>query len=106
MVGAEEGRHLVSRPLAFKLYEVCMWKVLDKELKPLPCQMFGFRTGRQCLDIVSFLVEGLWKAEEWDEKLFVIAMDVASASGAVRAEILGEALLKRGASVFCRGERT
>ena len=87
-------------PSQFKLYEVCMWKVLDKELKPLPSQMFGFRTGRQCLDIVSFLVEGLRKAEEWGEKLFVISVDVASDFDAVRAEILGDALLERGASVF------
>ena len=60
-----------------------MWKVLDKELKPLPSQLFGFRSGRQCLDIVSFLVESLRKAEEWNEKLFVILMDVASAFDSV-----------------------
>ena len=39
-------------PSLFKLLEVCLWKVLDKELRPLRCQMFGFRAGRQCLDIV------------------------------------------------------
>ena len=50
-------------PSLFKLSEVRLWKVLDKELRPLPCQKFGFRAGRQCLDIVSFLVEGLRKAE-------------------------------------------
>ena len=77
-----------------------MWKVLDKELKPLPGQLFGFRPGRKCLDVVSFLVEGLRKAEEWSEKLFVISMDVASAFDAVRADVLGDALLERGASVF------
>ena len=87
-------------PSLFKLYEVCMWEVLDQELKPLPSQNFGFRTGRQCLAIISFLVEGLRKAEEWSEKLFVISMDVASAFDAVRAEMLGDALLERGASVF------
>ena len=58
-------------PTLFKLYEICMCKVLDKELRPLPAELFGFRPGRQCLDIVSFLVEGLRKAEEWGEKLFV-----------------------------------
>ena len=77
-----------------------MWKVLDKELKPLPPQMFGFRPGRVCFDIVSFLVEGLRKAEERDEKLFVISMDVSSAFDTVRAEILEDALLLRSASVF------
>ena len=87
-------------PTLYKLYEICMWKVLDKELKPLPSQLFGFRPGRQCLDIVSFLVEGLRKPEEWNEKLFVISMDVASAFDSVRADILGDVLLQRGASAF------
>ena len=53
----------------YKLYELCMWKVLDEELQPLPSQLFGFRPGRQCLDIVFFLVESFRKAEEWGEKL-------------------------------------
>ena len=87
-------------PTLFKLCEICMWNVLDKELQPLPGQMFGFRPGRQCLDIVSILVKALRKAEEWGEKLCVVSMDVASAFDTVRAEILGEALLQRGASVF------
>ena len=52
--------------------------------------------GRQCLDIVSYLVEGLRKAEEWGEKLFV-SMDMASAFDAVRPELLGDAILSRGA---------
>ena len=68
-------------PSLIKLFEVCLWKVLDKELRPLPCQMFGFRAGRQCLDIVSFLAEGLRKAEEWEE-------------------LLEDAVLSRGGSVF------
>ena len=75
-------------------------KVLDKELQPLHCQMFGFRPGRQCLDVVSFLVESLRKAAEKGEKLFVVSMDVASAFDTVRAEILGDALQQRGASNF------
>ena len=83
-------------PTLYKLYELCMWKVLDKELRPLPYQLFGFRPGRQCLDIVSFLVDSLCKAEEWSEKLFVISMDVASAFDSVGAEMLGDALLERG----------
>ena len=76
-------------------------------LRPLPGQMFGFRPRRQCLDIVSFLVEELRIAEEWSEKLSVISMDVASAFDAVRAEILGDALLERGALRLlgsCRGK--
>ena len=73
-----------------------MWKVLDKELRPLPDQLFGLRPGRQCLDIVSFLVESLRQNEERGEKLFVISMDVASAFDSVRAEILGDG---------CGGER-
>ena len=80
-------------PTLYKLYEICMCKVLDKELKPLPSHLFRFRSGRQCLDIVSFLVEILRKAEEWNEKLFVVFMDVASAFDSVRADILGDVLL-------------
>ena len=71
---------------------------LAKELRPLPSQMFGFRSGRQCLDIVSYLVEGLRKAEEWGEKLFVVSMDVASAFDAIRPEILCDENL----NLFCR----
>ena len=84
----------------YRLYELCMWKVLDKELKPLPSQLFGFRPGRQCLDIVFFLVESLRKAEEWGEKLFVVSMDVASGFDSVRADILGDVVLERGAPAF------
>ena len=87
-------------PTLYKLYELCILKVLDKEFKPLPTQLFGFRPGRQCLDIVFFLVESLRKAEEWGEKLFVISMDMASAFDSVRADILGDVLLERGASAF------
>ena len=47
------------------MYEMCMWKVLDKELRPLPNQLVGFRPGMQGRDIVSFLVESLRKADEW-----------------------------------------
>ena len=84
----------------FKLNKLCMWKVLDKELRPLPGQMFGFRPWRQCSDIVSFLVEGCKKPKSGAKKMFVIFMDVASAFDAVRAEILGDALLERAASEF------
>ena len=45
-------------------------------------------------------MEGLRKAEEWGEKLFVISMDVASAFDSVRAEMLCDALLERGATAF------
>ena len=74
-------------------------KVLDKELKPLPRQLVGFRPGLQCLDIVSFLVESLRKADEWGEKLFVVSMDVATAFDSVSAQVLGDVLLERGATV-------
>ena len=52
----------------FKLYELCMWEVLDKELRPLPGQIFGFRPWRQCSDIVSFLVEGCKKPKSGAKK--------------------------------------
>ena len=86
-------------PALYKVYEMCLWKVLDKELKPLPRQLVGFRPGLQCLDIVSFLVESLRKADEWGEKLFVVSMDVATAFDSVSAQVLGDVLLERGATV-------
>ena len=60
----------------------------------------GFRPGMQCLDIVSFLVESLRKADEWREKLFVVSMDVASAFDSVSAQVLGDVLLERGATTI------
>ena len=30
-------------PTLYKVYEMCMWKVLDKELRPHPNQLVGFR---------------------------------------------------------------
>ena len=66
------------------------------ELRPLPNQLVGFRPGMQCLDIVSFLVEALRKADEWGEKLFVVSMDVASAFDSVSAQVLGDVLLEEG----------
>ena len=77
-----------------------MWKVLDKELTPLPNQLVGFRPGMQCLDIVSLLVESLRKADEWGEKLFVVSKDVASAFDSVSAQVLGDVLLERGATTI------
>ena len=76
LFGSKERRHFDAVQLAtdlpvptlYKLYEQCMWKVLDKELRPLPDQLFGIRPGRQCLDIVSFLVERLLRNEEWGRK--------------------------------------
>ena len=53
----------------------------------------------QCLDIVSFLVESLRKADEWGEKLFVVSMDVATAFDSVSAQVLGDVLLVRGATI-------
>ena len=87
-------------PTLCKVYEMYMWKVLDKELRPLPNQLVGFRPGVQCLDIVSFLVESLRKADEWGEKLFVVSMDVASAFDSVSAQVLGDVLLERGATTI------
>ena len=87
-------------PTLYKVYEMCMWKVLDKELRPLPSQLVGLRPGMQCLDIVSFLVESLRKADEWGEKLFVVSMDVASAFDSVSAQVLGDVLLERGATII------
>ena len=87
-------------PTLYKVYEMCMWKVLDKELRPLPSQLVGFRPGMQCLDIVCSLVESLRKADEWGEKLFVVSMDVASAFDSVSAQVLGDVLLERGATVI------
>ena len=93
-------RPISLAPTLYKLYELCMWKVLDKELRPLPDQLFGFRPSKQCLDIVSFLVESLRKAEDWGEKLCVVSMDVASAFDSVRAEMLGDVVLEGGATAF------
>ena len=59
----------------------------------------GFRPGLQCLDIVSFLVESLRKADEWGEKLFVVSVDVATAFDSVSAQVLGDVLLERGATI-------
>ena len=86
-------------PTLYKVYEMCLWKVLDKELKPLPRQLVGFRPGLQCLDIVSFLVESLRKADEWGEKLFVVSMDVATAFDSVSVQVLGDVLLERGGTI-------
>ena len=77
-------------PTLYKVYEMCI------ELRPLPNQLVGFRPGMQCLDIVSFLVEALRKADEWGEKLFVVSMDVASAFDSVSAQVLGDVLLEEG----------
>ena len=49
---------------------------------------------------VSFLVESLRKGDEWGEKLFVVSMDVASAFDSVSAQVLGDVLLERGATVI------
>ena len=76
----------------------CMWMVLDKEPKPLPNQLVGFGPSMQCLDIVSFLVESLRKADEWGEKLFVFSMDVASAFDSVSAQVLEDVLLAKKAT--------
>ena len=77
-------------PTLYKVYEMCI------ELRPLPNQLVGFRPRMQCLDIVSFLVEALRKADEWGEKLFVVSMDVASAFDSVSAQVLGDVLLEEG----------
>ena len=87
-------------PTLYKVCEMCMWKVLDKERRPLPNQLVGLRPGMQCLDIVSFLVESLRKADEWGEKLFVVSVDVASAFDSVSAQVLGDLLLERGATTI------
>ena len=87
-------------PTLYKVYEMCMWKVLDKDLRQLPNQLVAFRPGMQCLDIASFLVESLRKADEWREKLFVVSMDVASAFDSVSAQVLGDVLLERGATTI------
>ena len=52
------------------------------------------------MDIVSFLLESLRKADEWGEKLFVVSMDVASAFDSVSAQVLGDVLLERGATTI------
>ena len=90
-------------PTLYKVYKMCMSKVLDKELRPLPNQLVEFRPGMQCLDIISFLVESLRKADEWGEKLFVVSMDVASAFDSVSAQVLGDVLLERGATTISAG---
>ena len=88
------------RKATFQSCPMCMWKVLDKELRPLPNPLVGLGPGMQCLDIISFLVESLRKANEWGEKLFVVSMDVASAFDSVSAQVLGDVLLERGATTI------
>ena len=66
-LGSVSGNPISLLPTLYKLYELCMWKVLDRD-QTAPDQLFGFRLGRQCLYIVSLLVQGLRKAEEWDGK--------------------------------------
>ena len=87
-------------PHSTKCMKCACGRFLDKELRPLPNQLVGFRPGMQCLDIVSFLVESLRKADEWREKLFVVSMDVASAFDSVSAQVLGNVLLERGATII------
>ena len=84
-------------PALYKLYEICLWKVLDKELRPLPSQLLGFRPGRQCMDAVATLVELLRKADEWGKPLVMVSLDVDAAFDSVSAEVLADCLAERGA---------
>ena len=45
-------------------------------------------------------MESLRKADEWGEKLSVVSMNVASAFDSVSAQVLGDVLLERGATVI------
>ena len=74
-------------PTLYKVHEMCMWKVLDEELKQLPSQLVGFRPGMWCRG----------------EKLFVVSMDVASAFDSVSAQVLGCVSGKRCNSHHCGG---
>ena len=78
-------------PTLYKVYEMCMWKFWTRSSD-------HFRVS-WCLDIVSFLVEALRKADEWEEKLFVVSMDVASAFDSVSAQVLG----RRASGKRCNG---
>ena len=44
-------------------------------------------------------MESLRKADEWREKLFIVSMDVATAFDSVSAQVLGDVLLERGATI-------
>lgn len=80
-----------------KWYEACLWTLLEEACSPLPTCLVGFRSGRQCLDIVAGLQGLLAKASEWQFPLYVASMDIAAAFDNMRIDYLGASLSRRGA---------
>ena len=81
----------------YKVYEICAWTVAEQSLRPLPGSIWGFRPGRQALDVVGALAWGFRRAAEWDQELYLASLDVEGAFDAMRAELLGAELEQRGA---------
>jgi hypothetical protein len=80
-----------------KWYEMALWIVLDRCIRPLPDWIVGFRPGRQVLDIAAGIATALGKAQEWNRPLVVVSVDVRAAFDNVTVELLGEVLADRGA---------
>ena len=93
----DKWRGLCLSASLFKWYEVCLWMLLDRTIKPSPPWLCGFRKGRQVLDFVGGIVSFLRRSHEWKLQAVVVSLDIRAAFDNMQVHITAEALARRGA---------
>ena len=85
-------------------YEICVWQVLNTELRPVFHQLFELLKNASAWTLCRTRPEAVRKAEEWRKKLAVRYLHSAWAFGrlfdSVHPKVLRDCLLERGAFVF------
>ena len=93
------------RPIAVgavlsKLYELWVWRALDRSLRPLPPLIIGFVAGGQAHDIIGCLALALRRSTEWRRPLSVASLDVEAAFDKMRGVHVGRELRACGGSAL------
>ena len=70
-----------------KCYDKCVIAVVVLEVKPLANFLYGYRKGRQFLDVVAPLVYWLRRAAEWHLPLRIVSLVVDAAFDNMNIEV-------------------
>ena len=90
-------RLLCAAAAPLKLYDACLWRVLDRFLLPLPQCCIAFRKHNQSLQISAALRWLAAKADEWGLPLVIAAADVHQAFDNMQVPLIAPSMYAEGA---------
>ena len=92
----DDFRYLGKLDCFAKWYMRSLMPLLRSSLRPSSVATFGFKTGFNCDDVISILMETIAVAHQWGLNLVIGTLDIQIAFDSIKHECLANALIQRG----------